>query len=64
MEKNVGGMDRNIRFGAGAVLLILSLVNIINPGWLFGLIGIVLLATGYLNHCPAYKLIGMNTDKK
>jgi hypothetical protein len=64
MEKNVGSMDRNIRFGAGAVLLILSLLNIINPGWLFGIIGIVLLATGYLNFCPAYKLIGMNTDKK
>ena len=64
MDKNVGGMDRNIRFGAGAVLLILSLTNIINPGWLFGIIGIVLLATGYLNFCPAYKLIGMNTDKK
>ena len=63
MEKNVGSMDRNIRFGAGAVLLILSLVNIINPGWLFGIIGIVLLATGYLNFCPAYKLIGMNTNK-
>lgn len=63
MEKNVGGMDRNIRFGAGAVLLILSLVNIINPGWLFGIIGIVLLATAYLNFCPAYKLIGMNTNK-
>ena len=64
MDKNVGSMDRNIRFGAGAVLLILSLTNIINPGWLFGIIGIVLLATGYLNFCPAYKLIGMNTDKK
>ncbi len=64
MEKNIGSMDRNIRFGAGAVLLILSLVNIINPGWLFGIIGIVLLATGYLNFCPAYKLIGMNTNKQ
>lgn len=64
MEKNIGSMDRNIRFGAGAILLILSLVNIINPGWLFGIIGIVLLATGYLNFCPAYKLIGMNTNKQ
>jgi hypothetical protein len=63
MEKNIGSMDRNIRFGAGAVLLVLSLVNIINPGWLFGIIGIVLLATAYLNFCPAYKLIGMNTNK-
>lgn len=63
MEKNVGGMDRNIRMGAGAVLLVLALVGIIHPRWLFMLVGIVLLATGYLNFCPAYKLIGMNTNK-
>lgn len=62
MEKNIGSMDRNIRFGAGAVLLIWGLV--FNGGLLLSLIGIVLLATGYLNFCPAYKLIGMNTDKK
>lgn len=61
MEKNVGSMDRNIRFGAGAVLLIWGLV--FHGGWLLSLIGIVLLATAYLNFCPAYKLIGMNTNK-
>ena len=62
MEKNVGSMDRNIRFGAGAVLLIWGLV--FKGGILLTLIGLILLATGYLNFCPAYKLIGMNTDKK
>ncbi|OQX15068.1 MAG: hypothetical protein BWK73_07760 [Thiothrix lacustris] len=61
MEKNVGSMDRNIRFGAGAVLLIWGLV--FKGGLLLILIGIALLATGYLNFCPAYKLIGMNTNK-
>lgn len=62
MEKNVGSTDRNIRFGAGAVLLVWGLV--FKGGFLPTLIGIVLLATAYLNFCPAYKLIGMNTDKK
>ncbi|MDQ5767647.1 MAG: DUF2892 domain-containing protein [Candidatus Thiothrix sulfatifontis] len=61
MEKNVGSMDRNIRFGAGAVLLIWGLV--FKGGFLLILLGIALLATGYLNFCPAYKLIGMNTNK-
>jgi len=61
MEKNVGSMDRNIRFGAGAVLLIWGLV--FKGGFLLILIGLALLATGYLNFCPAYKLIGMNTNK-
>ncbi|QQZ30725.1 DUF2892 domain-containing protein [Thiothrix subterranea] len=62
MEKNVGSMDRNIRFGAGAVLLIWGLV--FKGGFLLILLGIALLATGYLNFCPAYKLIGMNTNKR
>ena len=62
MEKNIGSMDRNIRFGAGAVLLIWGLV--FKGGFLLILLGIVLLATAYLHFCPAYKLIGMNTDKK
>ena len=62
MDKNVGSMDRNIRFGAGAVLLIWGLV--FKGGILLTLIGLILLATGHLNFCPAYKLIGMNTDKK
>ncbi|UJS23234.1 YgaP family membrane protein [Thiothrix winogradskyi] len=61
MEKNVGSMDRNIRFGAGAVLLIWGLV--FKGGFLLILLGIALLATGYLNFCPAYKLIGKNTNK-
>ncbi|WP_424566971.1 YgaP family membrane protein, partial [Thiothrix litoralis] len=39
MEKNVGSMDRNIRFGAGAVLLIWGLV--FKGGILLTLIGIV-----------------------
>ncbi len=64
MEKNVGSMDRNIRFGAGAVLLVLALIGIIKPTWLFVIVGLALLATAYLNFCPAYKLIGMNTGKK
>ncbi|MEB4590308.1 DUF2892 domain-containing protein [Candidatus Thiothrix sp. Deng01] len=63
MEKNVGSMDRNIRLGAGAVLLLLSLLGVIHPRWLFLIIGVVLLATGFLNFCPAYKLIGTNTNK-
>lgn len=64
MEKNVGGMDKNIRMGAGAVLLLLSVFGIVHPGWLFGIIGLVLLATGFLGVCPAYLPFGINTCKK
>lgn len=60
MEKNVGSTDRNIRLGAGAVLL---LIGVVKSWWLLAIIGIVLLATGSMNFCPAYKLIGMKTNR-
>jgi hypothetical protein len=58
MEANVGKTDRIIRIVVGLALL--SLV-FIGPQTLWGLIGIVLLATAFINFCPAYKLLGMNT---
>ena len=58
MEANVGKTDRIIRIVVGLALL--SLV-FIGPQTLWGLIGIVPLATAFINFCPAYKLLGMNT---
>ncbi len=58
MEANVGKTDRIIRIVAGLALL--SLV-FIGPQTLWGLVGLVLLATAFINFCPAYKLLGMNT---
>ena len=57
MEKNVGSKERGMRLGAGAVLLVLSLLL---KSWFFALLGIVLLATGYFSFCPAWKIIGKN----
>lgn len=58
MEANIGKTDRIIRIVAG--LLLLSLV-FIGPQTLWGLVGIILLATAFINFCPAYKLLGMDT---
>jgi len=55
---NVGTVDRALRIVVGLVLL--SLV-FIGPQTLWGLIGIVPLATGLFRRCPAYSLLGMNT---
>jgi hypothetical protein len=41
-------------------LLLLSLVFVGPQSW-FGLIGLVPLATAFINFCPAYKLLGVNT---
>ncbi|HQU80498.1 MAG TPA: DUF2892 domain-containing protein [Azonexus sp.] len=58
MAANVGGIDKIVRIVAGAGLIGATVAGML-PVW--GYIGIVPLATGLLNWCPAYTLFGMNT---
>lgn len=58
MEANVGQTDRMIRIVVG--ILLLSLVFIGPKSW-WGLVGLAPLATAFINFCPAYKLLGVNT---
>jgi hypothetical protein len=60
MKANVGGVDRVIRIVAGLALI--AWVLFANgPVWAW--IGVVPLATGLINYCPAYGLLGMSTCK-
>ncbi len=61
MQCNVGKTDKLLRIGAGIALLGLGASDVI--GW-WGLIGVVPLATGLLNWCPAYTLLGIKTCKR
>ena len=63
MKKNVGRTDKWIRIILGVVLLVLVFVVKSDWRWL-GLIGIIPLATAFLNFCPLYTLFGINTNKK
>ncbi len=58
MSTNVGGIDKILRIIIGLILL--SLV-FIGPQTLWGWIGIVPLATGLINWCPLYSLLGFTT---
>lgn len=58
IKANVGKIDKFARIGVGALLILLAIFGVI--GW-WGLIGIIPLATGIINFCPAYTLIGMDT---
>jgi len=58
MDANVGKTDRIIRIVAGLALLSLIFIG---PKTCWGLIGVVPLATAFINFCPAYRLLGMNT---
>lgn len=60
MKSNVGGIDKIARIVVGALLILLALTGAIGAwGW----IGVLPLATGLLNTCPAYSLLGINTCK-
>ncbi len=58
MQKNVGKIDRVIRVVLGLVLL--SFV-VMQPHYLWGLVGIIPLVTGLWGFCPLYKLIGLSS---
>jgi len=58
MKANEGSVDRALRVLVGLVLLALVFVG---PQTLWGLIGIVPLATGLLGNCPLYSILGINT---
>ena len=58
MTKNVGGIDKWLRIGAGAVILALGLFGPL--GW-WGLIGLVPLVTGLAGTCPLYSVLGLDT---
>lgn len=57
-KPNVGSLDRALRIGAGVVLLFLVAIQAIG---LWGLVGIVPLATGLLRYCPLYSVLGIRT---
>lgn len=58
MKSNVGTVDKVIRIILGAGLISLAYVGPQTPwGW----IGIIPLATGLINFCPLYSILGMNT---
>lgn len=60
MKKNMGKIDKIVRFVVGIVLI--SLV-FIGPQSVYGWIGIIPLATSLINFCPIYPLLGISTIK-
>lgn len=58
VKANVGGMDRIFRIVVGLVLVALVFVG---PQTVWGWVGVIPLATGLLQFCPLYPLVGLNT---
>ncbi len=60
MAANVGGIDRILRIVVGIALLSLFFVLEGNARY-WGLLGLVMVATGVFRFCPAYTLLGVST---
>lgn len=58
LPRNAHRYERALRITIGAILL--SLV-FFGPQTLWGLIGLVPLATGIVGSCPLYRVLGINT---
>jgi hypothetical protein len=66
---NVGSLDRTVRFGLGAVLIVLPflppLAGFFAAWGLWKLavaaVGVVLIGTALFRFCPAYRVLGIQT---
>lgn len=58
MKTNEATIDRILRVALGLALLLLVFLG---PHTLWGLLGVVPLATGLAGYCPLYKVLGIDT---
>lgn len=60
MKFNVGTIDRLLRIILG---LIIAILGVVFENW-WGLVGVVLIATGLFRFCPLYLPLKISTVKK
>lgn len=56
--RNLAGWDRILRVVLGALLIILAITGTIG---VWGWVGLVLVATAFMNFCPIYRVFGLKT---
>ena len=65
MGRNVGSVDKTIRLIAGVALLAAAFLVLgglsSTIGFVAAVVGVVLLATGLLNFCPLFKILGISS---
>jgi hypothetical protein len=66
MKKNMGTLDRIIRFSLVVLIAILYFTEVISGTWaiILGVVAVVFLVTSLIGFCPLYLLFGLSTRKK
>ena len=65
MKKNMGNADRGIRISVAVIIALLYYFNVIEGTLAYVLmgLGIIFLLTSFINFCPLYTVLGVNTCK-
>jgi len=61
LKKNMGNIDRILRFVVGAALLVAWYLNPDMAGRNWLLVGIIPLVTSLFASCPLYSILGLST---
>ncbi len=66
MTKNIGTIDRVIRFVFAIVVAVLYFTGVISGALaiILGILAVVFLATSIIGFCPLYVPFGLSTNKK
>ena len=65
MKKNMGSLDKGIRVSVAIIIALLYMFDVIQGTLAYVLMGIaiIFLVTSFINFCPLYALLGINTCK-
>lgn len=65
MKKNLGSLDKKVRLLTALVVAALYYFNLIGGMFAYILmaVAIILLLTSFINFCPLYTILGVNTCK-
>lgn len=66
MKKNMGTLDRIIRFSLVVLIAVLYFTDVISGTWaiILGVVAVVFLVTSLIGFCPLYLPFGLSTRKK
>lgn len=66
MKRNISNADKLVRLVIVLIIAILYFTNTISGTWtiILGVVALAMLVTSFLNFCPIWAAIGINTFKK
>ena len=63
MKENMGSTDRIIRLSIATLIAVLYFTNVIEGtlAIVLGVVAVIFAATSFVNFCPLYSMLGINT---